>query len=40
MPDALVLATAEEVPDVDLIVTGDRHLEKVSGLNVKVRLLR
>ncbi|HEX6205866.1 MAG TPA: PIN domain-containing protein [Solirubrobacterales bacterium] len=40
MPDALILATAETDPDVDLIVTGDQQLTKVSGLKVKVRLLR
>ena len=40
MPDALILATAEMDPDVDLIVTGDRQLTKVSGLRVDVRLLR
>jgi predicted nucleic acid-binding protein len=40
MPDALILATAEMDPDVDLIVTGDQQLTKVSGLRVKVRLLR
>jgi hypothetical protein len=40
MPDALILATAEIDPDVDLIVTGDKQLTKVSGLRVKVRLLR
>lgn len=40
MPDALILATAETDPDVDLIVTGDQQLAKVSGLRVKVRLLR
>lgn len=39
MPDALILATAETEPDVDLIVTGDQQLTKVSGLRVKVRLL-
>jgi predicted nucleic acid-binding protein len=39
MPDALILATAETDPDVDLIVTGDQQLTKVSGLRVKVRLL-
>jgi predicted nucleic acid-binding protein len=37
MPDALILATAETNPDVDLIVTGDQQLTKVSGLRVKVR---
>lgn len=40
MPDALILATAETDPDVDLLVTGDQQLTKVSGLRVKVRLLR
>ena len=39
MPDALILATAETDPDVDLIVTGDRQLTRVSGLRVDVRLL-
>lgn len=40
MPDALILATAETDPDVDLIVTGDRQLTKVSGLGIDIRLLR
>lgn len=40
MPDALILATAETDPDVDLVVTGDQQLTKVSGLRCKVRLLR
>jgi predicted nucleic acid-binding protein len=40
MPDALILATAETDPDVDLIVTGDQQLTRVSGLRVSVRLLR
>ena len=39
MPDALILATAEVDPDVDLIVTGDQQLTKLSGLRVRVRLL-
>lgn len=39
IPDALILATAEADPDVDLIVTGDRQLTKVSGLRIDVRLL-
>jgi len=39
MPDALILATAETDPEVELIVTGDRQLTKVSGLRVQVRLL-
>lgn len=40
MPDALILATAETDPDVDLILTGDQQLTKVSGLSVGIRLLR
>lgn len=40
MPDALILATAEIDPDVDLIVTGDQQLNRVSGLSVSIRLLR
>jgi predicted nucleic acid-binding protein len=40
MPDALILAAAETNPDVDLIVTGDQQLAKVSGLRTKVRVLR
>jgi predicted nucleic acid-binding protein len=39
MPDALILATAETDPDVDLIITGDARLAKVSGLWVEVRLV-
>ncbi len=39
MPDALILASAEADPEVELIVTGDRQLTKVSGLRVDVRLL-
>lgn len=39
MPDALILATAETNPDVDLILTGDQQLTKISGLRVEVRLL-
>jgi predicted nucleic acid-binding protein len=40
MPDALILATAETNPDVDLIVTGDQQVAKVSGLRCRVRRLR
>lgn len=40
MPDAVILATAEADPDVDLIVTGDQQLTRVSGLSVEARLLR
>jgi predicted nucleic acid-binding protein len=40
MPDALILATAETSPDVDLIVTGDAKAPKVPGLGCAIRLLR
>ena len=40
MPDALILATAETNPDVDLLVTGDAQAPKVPGLDCAVRLLR
>ena len=40
MPDALILATAETNPDVDLIVTGDAQAPKVPGLDCAIRLLR
>jgi predicted nucleic acid-binding protein len=39
MPDALVLATAETESDVDLLVTGDRHLARITGLSFTVKLL-
>ena len=40
MPDALILATAETNPAVDLIVTGDAQASKVRGLDCAIRLLR
>jgi predicted nucleic acid-binding protein len=40
MPDALILATAETDPNVDLIVTGDAQAAKIPGLDCAVRLLR
>lgn len=40
MPDALILATAETSPGVDLILTGDLQVPKVPGLGCAVRLLR
>lgn len=40
MPDALIYATAETNPDVDLIVTGDAQAPKVPGLDCTIRLLR
>lgn len=39
MPDALILATAETNPDVDLVVTGDAQVPKVPGLGCAIRLL-
>lgn len=40
MPDALILATAEINPDVDLLVTGDAQAPKVPELDCAIRLLR
>ena len=40
MPDALILATAEVEPDVDLVVTGDQRVARVPGLHCKVHRLR
>jgi hypothetical protein len=40
MPDALILATGEANPDVDLIVTGYAEAPKVPGLDCAIRLLR
>jgi predicted nucleic acid-binding protein len=39
MPDALILATAELQPEVDLVVTGDRQAAKAAGSNYKVKTL-
>jgi predicted nucleic acid-binding protein len=39
MPAALILATADTEPSVELIVTGDQKIAKVSGLSCTVRLL-
>jgi predicted nucleic acid-binding protein len=39
-PDALILATAEIHPEVDMVVSGDAQVVKVPGLSCKVRLLR
>lgn len=40
MPDALILATADDHPDVDVIVTGDAGFRSVRGLSCRVSLLR
>lgn len=39
MPNALILATAESHPEVDLIVSGDADTAKTPGLDCRVRLL-
>ena len=39
MPDALILASADSEASVELIITGDRQIAKVSGLSCAVRLL-
>ena len=39
MPDALILATADTEASVELIVTGDQQIAKVSGLSCTVKLL-
>lgn len=40
MPDAMILATAELNPEVELVVTGDRRAAKISGSSFKVKLLQ
>jgi predicted nucleic acid-binding protein len=40
MPDALILATADEHPDVDVVLTGDAGLRSIRGLDCRVSLLR
>ena len=40
MPDALILATAELHPEVDLVVTGDQRAAKAAGSHVKVKVLQ
>ncbi len=39
MPDALIVASAETEPEVDLLLSGDRDFTKLRGLRRKVRLL-
>jgi predicted nucleic acid-binding protein len=39
MPDALILASADTEASVELIITGDQQIAKVSGLSCTVRLL-
>lgn len=40
MPDALILATADLHPEVNLIVTGDQTAAKAAGSSFKVKLLQ
>jgi len=40
MPDALILATADGHPDVDVVLTGDSAFKSVRGLSCRVNLLR
>jgi predicted nucleic acid-binding protein len=40
MPDAMILATADNEPDVELVVTGDVAASKVSDLRCRVQLLQ
>lgn len=39
MPDALILATADIAPEVELVLTGDRQMERVSGLACQIQVL-
>lgn len=39
MPDALIFATADIEPDVDLILSGDKQAARISELGCQVRLL-
>jgi predicted nucleic acid-binding protein len=40
MPDALILATADGHPDVEMVLTGDTGFKSVRGLGCRVSLLR
>jgi predicted nucleic acid-binding protein len=39
-PDALILATADVQPDVEIVLTGDARMAAVEGLACRVDLLR
>jgi predicted nucleic acid-binding protein len=39
MPDALILATADIAPEVELVLTGDKQMKRVSGLSCRVQVL-
>ena len=40
MPDALILASAQIDPEIDLVVTGDERAKKLSGRGFRLKLLR
>jgi predicted nucleic acid-binding protein len=39
-PDALILAAADEHPDIDVVLTGDADFKAVRGISCRVKLLR
>jgi predicted nucleic acid-binding protein len=39
MPDALILATADIAPEVEHVLTGDKQMERVTGLSCRVQVL-
>jgi predicted nucleic acid-binding protein len=39
IPDALILATADIAPEVELVLTGDKQMERLSGLACRVQVL-
>lgn len=39
MPDALIAATAERDPEIELLLTGDQGVAKLNGLGCDVQLL-
>jgi len=40
MPDALIVATADVEEGVELLLTGDKKLARIEGLDCEVRVLR
>jgi predicted nucleic acid-binding protein len=40
MPDALILASADGHPEVEVVLTGDKAFKSVRGLSCRVSLLR
>jgi len=39
MPDALIVATADSDPDVEILLTGDRQIGKLKGLDCEIRVV-